>query len=242
MIAMPGRAYGNTFRRAATAIMAAFVIGLAGAGPVLAADDDDDDTFEQKIIKGILGGLGVNVGKPGIDYRERSPLVVPPSRDLPPPQDANALRTNPAWPRDPEQADRARRKAAARDRIPAIAENPNDPGDHGRMTPEQLRRGTITNATRSTDPATNSINDIDQGRNLRPTELGDNRTLFNFGNPFNSKPEVVQFEREPPRTSLTQPPPGYQTPSTAFPYGVAEPERGGWKIPNLLDRPVGNER
>src|SRR5262245_37442324 len=38
------------------------------------AQDDDEDTFEQRVIKGILGGLGVNVGGAGIDYRERSPL------------------------------------------------------------------------------------------------------------------------------------------------------------------------
>ncbi len=50
---------------------------------------EDEDTFEQKIIKNILGGLGVDVGRPGIDYRERSPLVIPPTLDLPPPQAAN---------------------------------------------------------------------------------------------------------------------------------------------------------
>ena len=46
---------------------------------------DDEDTFEQKIIKNILGGMGVDVGRAGIEYRERSPLVIPPTRDLPPP-------------------------------------------------------------------------------------------------------------------------------------------------------------
>ena len=64
---------------------------------------DDDDTFEQKIIKNILGGMGVDVGRPGIDYRERSPLVIPPTRDLPPPQAGDPALRNPAWPRDPDR-------------------------------------------------------------------------------------------------------------------------------------------
>ena len=49
-------------------------------------DDDDDKTFEEKIIDGIMAGIGgTNMDNSGIDYRERSPLVVPPRLDLPPP-------------------------------------------------------------------------------------------------------------------------------------------------------------
>ena len=64
-------------------------IGLVmAAGPVRAADDEDEDdkTFEEKIIEGIMRGLGgTNMENRGIEYRERSPLVVPPKLDLPPP-------------------------------------------------------------------------------------------------------------------------------------------------------------
>ena len=67
-------------------------------------DDDDDLSFEQRVIKGILGGLGVNVGGAGIDYHERSPLVIPPSMDLPPPGSAAAAAArDPAWPKEPER-------------------------------------------------------------------------------------------------------------------------------------------
>ena len=60
---------------------------VMASGPVRAADDDDDDkTFEEKIIEGIMRGIGgTNMENRGIEYRERSPLVVPPKIDLPPP-------------------------------------------------------------------------------------------------------------------------------------------------------------
>ena len=58
------------------------------AGAARAQDDDEDDkTFEEKIIDGIMAGIGgTNMENRGIEYRERSPLVVPPKLDLPPPE------------------------------------------------------------------------------------------------------------------------------------------------------------
>ena len=46
--------------------------------------------------------------KKGIEYRERSPLVVPPKLDLPPPASADA-KDAPNWPKDPDEK---RRKEA----------------------------------------------------------------------------------------------------------------------------------
>ncbi|MDB5618792.1 MAG: hypothetical protein JWQ24_3030, partial [Tardiphaga sp.] len=66
-------------------------IGLVmSAGVARAADDEEDDSsFEDKIIKQIMTGLGgTNMENQGIDYRERSPLVVPPKITLPPPDAA----------------------------------------------------------------------------------------------------------------------------------------------------------
>jgi hypothetical protein len=67
-------------------------VGLVmAAGPVRAGDDEDEDdkTFEEKIIEGIMRGIGgTNMENRGIEYRERSPLVVPPKLDLPPPAGA----------------------------------------------------------------------------------------------------------------------------------------------------------
>src|SRR6478752_8832524 len=102
MIAMHDGERGINLRR----LLTACVCGAPLTLPVAAfaqAQDDDEDTFEQKIIKNILGGMGVDVGRAGIDYRERSPLVIPPTRDLPPPQAAGAKTTNPAWPREADR-------------------------------------------------------------------------------------------------------------------------------------------
>src|SRR5205814_4895822 len=75
------------------------------------AEDDGDSfwNFDKKIIDGMMKGLGLKNGtEDQIEYRERSPLVVPPSRDLPPPQ-STATARDPNWPTD---VDVQRRQAA----------------------------------------------------------------------------------------------------------------------------------
>src|SRR5262249_23839891 len=94
-----------------------FSAAALGAGLLLASSaaraedpEDEDKTFEEKIIEGIMKGIGgTNMDNTGIDYRERSPLVVPPKLDLPPPAAAAADVKAPNWPKDPHEA---RRKAA----------------------------------------------------------------------------------------------------------------------------------
>jgi hypothetical protein len=232
MIAMPDEQLGTSLRRAlmAFACGALLVVPMAG----FAHAEDDDDTFEQKIIKNILGGMGVDVGRPGIDYRERSPLVIPPSLDLPPPQAAGTATRNPAWPREPE------RRVVTRNK-PNVRATPEDPGTESVMSPDELRRGTNPRAPRVTDPSqtTGSIEEANQGRQVNPRELGSS-SIFNWnalmGTHLN---EQAKFEHEPSRNNLTQPPVGYQTPSPAYPYGGGTDKGSGWKIPNILDRPVG---
>src|SRR5579885_3642479 len=84
-------------------------IGLLFASGVARAQDDDEDdkTFEEKIIEGVMKGIGAtNMENSGIDYRERSPLVVPPKLDLPAPVTANQEANVPNWPKDPDEAHR----------------------------------------------------------------------------------------------------------------------------------------
>ena len=63
--------------------LAAVALGIGlvmTAGAARAEDDDEDDkTFEEKIVGGIMAGIGgTNMENRGLEYRERSPLVVPP--------------------------------------------------------------------------------------------------------------------------------------------------------------------
>ena len=51
-----------------------------------------------------MEGLGLKRdGEANINYQERAPLVIPPSRNLPPPERTDAaIANNPAWPKDPD--------------------------------------------------------------------------------------------------------------------------------------------
>src|SRR5882724_12332280 len=119
---------------------------LMASGAARAGDDDDEDdkTFEEKIIEGLMKGIGgTNMENGGIDYRERSPLVVPPKLDLPPPASTSADVKAPNWPKDPDEA---RRKAAAA----ARKKENKDPALQARiLTPAELAVGKTAGASRA---------------------------------------------------------------------------------------------
>jgi hypothetical protein len=191
-------------------------VGLVMAsGPVRAADDeeDDDKTFEEKIIDNLMRGIGAtNMENRGIEYRERSPLVVPPKIDLPPPAAADA-KLAPNWPKDPDEA---RRKAA----IAARKKDKKDPQESARvLTPAELAVGkTAAPARTNNDPIQPGVTNNPM---LSPSQLGYAGGLSMFkGNTAEAKP----FTGEPTRDSLTQPPTGYQTPSPNFAYGTGPKE------------------
>jgi hypothetical protein len=217
MVRTPKEALVRGLRLSAVALGIGLVmaVGAARAGE----DDDDDKTFEEKIIEGIMAGIGgTNMDNRGIDYRERSPLVVPPKMDLPPPAGTTADVKAPNWPKDPDEA---RRKAA----IAARKKSKPDPIEASRiLSPSEL------NAARTNTPSPAAPGDSalpgDPGTNaiLSPSQLGFNgfgglNSLFG-GN----KTETAPFKGEPTRDTLTQPPPGYQTPSPNFAYGTGPKE------------------
>jgi hypothetical protein len=83
------------------ALGGALALALATAAPGSArAEDGGDNSLFSSVLKGL--GLG---GENNIEYRERPPLVVPPTRDLPPPQTTATVR-DPNWPADPKAAGR----------------------------------------------------------------------------------------------------------------------------------------
>ncbi|HVX79231.1 MAG TPA: hypothetical protein VHB49_24105 [Bradyrhizobium sp.] len=194
-------------------------IGLVMATGVARAQDDDDSnddrTFEEKIIDGLMKGLGgTNMDSHGIDYRERSPLVVPPKLDLPPPVNQSAEVNVPNWPKDPDEA---RRKAYRK----ARAEEDDDPDKAVRtLSPSELNKGRM--ASKSDSGGTASSDSLTPGGNpgaasLSPSQLGFSGGLYKMFHGNTS--ESTTFKGEPTRESLTQPPVGYQTPSPNFAYG-----------------------
>src|SRR6202140_255351 len=144
----------NSSRAPARALRLAVValgIGLvmsAGAARAQTAAEEDDKTFEEKIIDGIMAGVGgTNMENRGIEYRERSPLVVPPKLDLPPPVAATGEIKDPNWPKDTDEA----RPTAP---IAARKETKPDPIEAGRiLTPSELNAArTAPQASTSNDP------------------------------------------------------------------------------------------
>jgi hypothetical protein len=216
LLGFGGLTYGPAWR---TALLGAAVcISFAAhVAPALAGDDDDDDepSIEQKIIRGFMHGIGAQDGtEKGIDYRERSPLVVPPKLNLPPPEvNASAKPPQPNWPKDPEVEERRKARLAVKNR--------DKRQEWGQvLTPEEMKVGTARakSATNSPQPGDPNSAGAGEGVVLSPSQLG----FKGFGNIFgSSKPEAAPFPGEPPRESLTQPPTGYQTPSPSYAYGLS---------------------
>ena len=205
----------RTMMRAVRLAAIVFGIGLVmSANAARAEDDEDDSTFEEKIIKQIMTGIGgTNMENTGIEYRERSPLVIPPRADLPPPA-AAAATPAPNWPKDP---DIAKRKAA----IAARKKDNKDPIEAARiLKPSELAVGTTAPVKRTAE--TNQPGDPGANAILSPSQLGYEGGLSGlFGG---SKTESAPFKGEPTRETLTMPPPGYQTPSPNFAYGTGPKE------------------
>jgi hypothetical protein len=198
--------------------LAAILLGVGlvlGAGPVRAQDDDeaDDRTFEQKLMDNLMSGLGAKrIEDSGIDYRERSPLVVPSKIALPPPETGKP-KLAPNWPKDPDEAERKAARAAAKQK-PISPEEARRP-----LMPSELATRAPRGSDRTVDNSSPGSNGSDKPLMMLPSELGYTGGLFS--NPFSSKKvEAEKFVSEPERSELTQPPTGYQTPSSNFAYGV----------------------
>ena len=213
----PSRALTRALRIAVVALGIGLVMS---AGAARAEDDEDEDkTIEEKIIGGIMSGIGgTNMENRGIEYRERSPLVVPPRLDLPPPASASAGVKAANWPKDPDDA---RRKAAieARKKNKGTATAFDVPKP---LSPAEL------NAAKTAAPARTSNDPIEPGfgasqRTLNPEQLGYTGGIWStmFGG---NKTETAPFTGEPSRQQLTQPPTGYQTPSPNYAYGTGPRE------------------
>jgi hypothetical protein len=160
---------------------AAFVLasGLLGTAPAAA----DDNMFSS--VLGFFGGQNNDhKAEQAIDYRPRPPIVVPPSRDLPPPQQASAHGAD--WPTDPDAA--ARRRAEADSRRPAPRTSDPVPVS---PTPIKVKMKDC--------PAGGVCDDDSFWEKMKATFTGTNQ-------------EGVLNGTEPKREYLYEPPPGYRAP------------------------------
>jgi len=199
----------------AAVIGTAMVIGCAGSF-AQAADEDNDELVDTRIFRNILTGLGLRRDEgPSIEYRERSPLVLPTSKELPRPESDAAAKKAAGWPDEPDLKRVKQRKEAERKRKgfeEGVDDRPLLPSQYGINAPSSAGKGGEApgvSAEKSEAPSTNA-------------ELGSKGITGMFKGLWQPKEEYTPFTGEPARTSLTEPPAGYRTPSPAQPYGVGK--------------------
>ena len=199
------------------AALSAMVVISTASLSARAADDDDEEeaAADVKFFRNLLAGLGWRRDGVGIDYRERSPLVVPPNMQaLPMPVPDNVAAKNPAWPKDPD-VQRAKALKAERKKPRKTIEE-----ESVQETPAQLNRpGAAINRAAQRPTGDNKPDPTQQST---AQELGA-KSVFNLDTLLGrNKDEYTTFVTEPPRANLIEPPPGYRTPSPAQPYGVGK--------------------
>jgi hypothetical protein len=214
---------GILMRAALGAALSGFV--ACATSTVVFAGDNDDTMGTTSMYDKFLKVIGVKGENDDINYNERSPLVIPPTRDLPPPS-AGAPPPTPDWPKDPDLTRRVKAKVqekpgphpdyADTDNLPLRPDQLDVPGANTSSRTASMPRGPSTGA------------DYPEGTPARRS-----KSIFSFD--FLKKEQYSTFTGEPARASLTDPPPGYMTPSPDQPYGVG-PEQRQTKIPTVADR------
>lgn len=210
-------------RRAAyTGLLAVVLAVAAGMGSAFAQDDDDDVPLDTKILRRFMKEMGFKRSEDvGIEYRERAPLVVPPSRNLPPPQREGSAERNPNWPKDPDVARRKEASAAEKAKLRHSADTAED--EARPLRPDELEKGRGQAGTATSSIGNTRPTGEDAARPLPPSQMGTGSKNF-FDAIISSigpaRSETAPFKGEPPRTTMTDPPPGYQTPSPSQPYGM----------------------
>jgi hypothetical protein len=213
-----------------SAVFAAALV-CAATGAARAGDDDSEHqtmSNPSSLYDRMLQVIGVEGGS-DIQYSERSPLVVPPTRDLPTPQPDRA----PAvadWPTDPDLSHVAHSKPK---------EKPGPVPNHAVMDALPLRPDQLNVPGGRTTTANSGGPNGASGADYPEQQGRSKRSIFSLFSDAFKKDEYGTFTGEPARTSLTDPPPGYLTPSPDQPYGLS-PEQKKTKVPTVADRVTPN--
>jgi hypothetical protein len=218
----------NYSREKARSLLARTALGVALAAAMVCATTAAraQDSDGPSVINSIMHSFGfksANDTYGGIDYNERSPLVVPPTRDLPPPA-SNNTPPAPNWPKD---ADVERAKQAKKD------DTPHYQKDNVIESARVLRPDELDKVGRSSASAAGDGDSTANSIMTDPSDKGGKKSLW--GSVFNKKDQYATFTGEPSRQVLTDPPPGYLTPSPDQPYGVG-PAESKYKVQSVGDR------
>lgn len=166
---------------------------------------------EDNVFGSILGAIGLTSDAPEIEYRERSPLVVPPKIKLPKPKET-ASANSAAWPKDP---DVERQKAAeAEAKAPRV-----DPGKP--LTVQEIRAGRRPGAgiEYNYNPVGNR-----KDPKLTPEEMAEINASLKKYNESN-----LQASASTERQWLTDPPNVYRKPAKITPEIEAQAIAAGAK-------------
>jgi hypothetical protein len=207
----------------AAMVGAAVITGTSGNAAWAADDDDEPELLDTQIVRYILKGLGLQREEKQIEYRERSPLVLPQAKQLPRPETVTPASKTAGWPDDPD-VKRAKQKKETEKKRKAYVEGVDDrpllPSQYGKNPSARgdsptILPGSGKSAEQSENPST-------------VQELG-SKNIFSkvWGN---NNEEYQPFTGEPPRANLIEPPAGYRTPSPAQPYGVGKEK---WVAPKI---------
>jgi hypothetical protein len=199
-------------------MIAQLALGTALAALLLSAGTsgaraEDDNVQAPSFYDKFLNSIGIkdpNDRQYEINYSERSPLVVPPTRNLPPPATANT-NSVPNWPKDPDVARRQAEKGKGGDDKPKVR-----PYDSVQESSRPLRPDELGVPGRNTT----KVSQPGVGEQSSPSDLGQQKKNF-FSFDWMKKEEYATFTGEPVRANLTDPPAGYLTPSPDQPYGIS---------------------
>ncbi len=216
--------------RGFSAVMAVGIaLSLGGCGAMVGTSGfSDEDRYNESVDEGVMRRImegigGVDPRREPIRYKPRSPLAVPPSSELPPPEDGNATTAAAGqWPVSPEQRDRqmliegfekesARRDSRAGERLS------HDELQEGALTPEMAQ------SARARRPYNRDVDTMEQsGRRLTPAEMKGQKAVL----PSDAK--NLDENGVPVRKYLIEPPSEYRKPSPEAPLALPENKHENW--------------
>jgi len=187
-----------------------------------AARAGDDDVQDESATDKFLHTFGLKAPDDkdyDINYSERSPLVVPPNRNLPPPVAAVPPQT-PNWPKDPDIAKRQATKQAEK----PTPHNDLYLEDRRVLRPDELNVGANTKVATPGTPEQS------------PPPPGAKKSIFSLDWLNPNKEVYTVFTGERTRTTLTDPPAGYLTPSPDQPYGIGPEKAAPPHVKSVAER------